>query len=317
MRLTRRDVLGGVALSTVGGLAGCTGGGDGSENAGAFTAFFTLEDFTRQVVGDAMAVENPVPVGRMGHRYEVGSQAQIDAVRSRAFVFLDIAGFQSWARDTATNLRENHPDITVIDALENVDLRGLGGERDATEEANRDASVDPHYWLDPLRSAESVRTIAEGLSAADPDNADTYDANATAYVERLEALDEQFREELSSRSFDTIVVAGHDSYQYLATRYDFEVHSPVGVSPNAEPGSAEIADTIDLIDNRGIDVVLYDAFASPKLAETIVEESTASETMAISPAEGTKQAWVDDGWGYVEQMKELNLPAFKRALNAE
>jgi len=338
MNPTRRQVLGGTAAVVGGSLAGCLGdpgaaGGD-SEGEGVFTSFFTLADFTRHVVGDVAEVQNPIPPGEMGHQYEVGSQAQVDAARSAAFVYLDIPGFQNWALDSAENLRSNHEGVTVIDALANVELREIGSghehgddnhEEDHTEEHTEEheedthdgGDFDPHYWTDPVRSATSVRTIGEALAEADPDNAETYRSNTDAYVEELETLDETFESELSERSIDTVVVAGHDSYQYLAARYGFEVHSPVGVSPNAEPGSAEISETIDIVDDNGIDVVLYDTFSSPRLAETIVSESNAEEAVAISSAEGTKQEWLDDGWGYVEQMKELNLPAFKAALKAE
>ncbi|WP_178917386.1 metal ABC transporter solute-binding protein, Zn/Mn family [Natronomonas gomsonensis] len=361
MNPTRRQVLGGTAAVVGGSLAGCLGSpdtGNGPEGGeGVFTSFFTLADFARHVVGDVTEVQNPIPPGEMGHQYEVGSQAQVDAARSAAFVYLDIPGFQNWALDSAENLEANHESVTVVDALADVELREIGAGHEHSGEDHEDehtdehtdehdgehedehtddhddehedehtdehedehvgGDFDPHYWTDPVRSATSVRTIGEALAQADPDNAETYRSNTDAYVGELETLDETFESELSERAIDTVVVAGHDSYQYLAERYGFEVHSPVGVSPNAEPGSAEISDTIDVVDDNGIDVILYDTFSSPRLAETIVSESNAEEAVAISSAEGTKGEWLDDGWGYVEQMKELNLPAFKAALKAE
>lgn len=364
MQRTRRTVLAGAAALAAGGLAGCSFEpglrASGESNEGAYTSFFTLEDFTRQVVGDAMPVENPVPAGQMGHRYEVGNEAQLDAARSAAFVYVDIPGFQNWARATAANLRDRHHEVTVVDALEGVELRdfdeaagddgehgdgdhadgehGDGHDGHAEEETDRadddhgddgghgdgegghdghdHDGVDPHYWLDPIRAAESVEVIAAGLAEADPDNAERYESNAADYVAELDALDETFATALADRDLDTVVVAGHDSYQYLASRYDFEIHSPVGVSPNVEPSSAEIAATIDVVDEHGVEVVLYDAFGSPTLAETIVRESDAREAVPVSPVEGTRPAWDDRGWGYVEQMTEVNLPAFQEALNA-
>lgn len=350
MRPTRRTVLGGAASLVAGGVAGCTTDGGASDTGGAFATFYTLEAFTNQIVGDHMPVVNPVPLGEMGHRYAVGSRAQLDAARSDAFVFLDIPGFQNWALETANNLRRNHPEVTLVDALAGLDLRNADGHNhgDHDEDHQQDedhqhgengtddhqteshspdhqtetgaagndhGGVDPHYWLDPVLAAESVRTISEGLQTVDPSNADAYASNASAYRDELDALAETYRTELADRSHDTVVVAGHDSYQYLAERFGFSVHSPVGLSPNAEPGSAEIAETIALVDDRGIDTVLYDAFTSPRLAETIVRESNASEVRPVTPVSGAKREWDDRGWGYREQMKEINLPALKTALN--
>jgi zinc transport system substrate-binding protein len=354
MHPTRRQVLGGASALALGGAAGCLdglAGEDGADDA-IYTAFFTLETFADAVAGDAVPVENPIPEGELGHHYEVSSQSQLDVARSRAFVYVDLPGFQRWAVDSARNLREEHPEVGLVDAAADVDLLEASREShdhgDETEHTDHDGDqtdagdhdgehtehddghddaetdaghshgdFDPHFWLDPVRAATSVETIRDGLLEADDGNADAYESNADAYLDRLSELHETFEAQLSDRDLDTVVVASHDSFGYLADRYGFEVHSPVGVSPNAEPGSAEIRDTIEVVDDHGVDVVLYDVFQSPNLAETVLADSGASETMAVSPVAGTRTEWADEGWGYVEQMKEINLPAFKAALNAE
>jgi len=346
MQPTRRSFLGGVAGVAAGSAAGCVDGigGQTSEepNDEAYTAFFTLEEFTGAVAGDVLAVENPIPVGELGHHYEVSTQAQLDIARSRAFVYVDLDGFQRWAVDTAANLREDHPEVALVDAAADVDLLeassdehedghdGDGHEEGEHDEENHDeenhdgkkgghdhGDFDPHFWLDPVRAVGSVETVRDALVDADPDNAETYESNAAAYVEELEALHETFESALADRELDTVVVASHDSFRYLAERYGFDVHSPVGVSPNAEPGSAEIRDTIDVVDEHDIDVVLHDAFESSNLAETVVADSGAETTMPLSPVAGQRTAWEEERWGYVEHMKEINLPALKAALNAE
>ncbi|MFW5965050.1 MAG: metal ABC transporter solute-binding protein, Zn/Mn family, partial [Natronomonas sp.] len=166
MNPTRRQVLGGTAAVVGGSLAGCLGdpssAGDDGGDDGVFTSFFTLADFTRHVVGDVTEVQNPIPPGEMGHQYEVGSQAQVDAARSAAFVYLDIPGFQNWALDSAENLRANHESVTVVDALADVELREIGhGHEDDdehteehddehTEEHDDEhdrGDFDPHYWV--------------------------------------------------------------------------------------------------------------------------------------------------------------------------
>ncbi|MFP4684110.1 MAG: TIGR02221 family CRISPR-associated protein, partial [Ectothiorhodospira sp.] len=77
-------------------------------------------------------------------------------------------------------------------------------------------------------------------------------------------------------------------------------------------GKDEAAKTLERIAKgltelaEGIDTVLYDRFESTTLAETIVENSDATETMAVSPAGGTTEEWNDAGYGYLEQMTEIN-----------
>ncbi|OSO97858.1 ABC transporter substrate-binding protein, partial [Halorubrum ezzemoulense DSM 17463] len=176
---------------------------------------------------------------------------------------------------------------------------------------------DPHVWTDPVLAAEMVDTIATGLGEADPANAEAYAANAEAYAADLDALDDAFRSIAEDAARDVAVLAGHNSFQYLEARYGFRLRSPVGVSPQNEPTQSEIADTIDLVDAEGIDVVLYDRFQSPRLAESIVENSGAAEAVPVTPAGGTTREWNDAGYGYLEQMTEINVPAFERAFGAQ
>ena len=354
MQPTRRRFVESAGL-LAGATAGCVDGlgkdPEADREDAAYAAFYTLEQFARAVAGDALAVENPVPVGQLGHHYEVSTQAQLDVARSRAFVYVDLPGFQRWAVDTATNLRETHPEVTLVDAVRDVELRAAGGHGDeddggtdhdgeghddhhdhdeddagARDGADHDGDngddghghgdFDPHFWLDPARAATCVETVRDGLVEADGGNESVYESNAADYLERLSALDERFRTELEDRQRETVVVASHDSFGYLGERYGFAVHSPVGVSPNAEPGSAEIRDTIDIVDEHGVDVVLYDAFESSNLAETVVADSGAERTMPLSSVAGTTREWHEQGWGYIEQMTEVNLPALKAALGA-
>lgn len=350
MNATRRDILRGSAGALAGGaLAGCLGsvGLGSSEGNDGYAAFFTLADFSRQVAGGEFDIENPVPAGAMGHLWDEPQGLREDVLITDAFVYLGVEGYQGWALDTARTAEAEGSDIVLIDALEGVDLLGYGGNERADEgdghgheedgdhdeesdshedeedhEDHGHGDYDPHFWLDPLRARNSVGTIAGGLSEADPDDETTYEENAEAYGERLQELHERFENELESRDHDVAVVAGHDSYQYLADRYDFEIRSPVGVQPDAEPSEVEIADTVELIDGEGIDAILYNYFESPdgnppRAANVIVEESDASEAVAVSPVEGTTEEWNEKGYGYVEQMEEINLPAFKRALGAE
>ena len=48
---------------------------------------------------------------------------------------------------------------------------------------------DEHVWLSLKNAKTLVSAIADALQELDPDNKDTYAANASAYIEKLSALD--------------------------------------------------------------------------------------------------------------------------------
>ena len=338
-------------------LAGCSdaaSGGSGAFDSG-YAAFFTLHDWANQVAGDHATFEDPVDVGRLGHGWSPDGNLAADVASTDAFVYLDNSEF-SWAQDLAATLESDYDTVAVIDGLAGVEDDLLGWNHSHEEEENHEegghddeegshddeegshddeegshddeagghddeehesGQYDPHVWVDPVLAADVVDTIATGLGEADPDNADDYADNAAAYAAELDAVDDAFRSIAENAARDVAVMAGHNSFQYLEARYGFRLHSPVGVSPQNEPTQSEIADTIELVNGEGIDAVLYDRFESATLAESIVENSDATEAIPVSPAGGTTREWNDAGYGYLEQMTEINVPAFERAFDAQ
>ncbi|WP_306057916.1 metal ABC transporter substrate-binding protein [Natronococcus wangiae] len=351
MDVTRRTLLQGSAGALAAGtLAGClddvarqTEGVDSG-----YAAFFALWDWANAVSGDEADFENPVDAGELGHGWEPEGDLTADVAGTDAFVYLDSPEF-SWAQDIATTLEEDYDDVAVVDVLDGLEDNLLDWDHDADHEHEdehdeeddhddehneehdhdddghdeNDDNYDPHVWVDPVLAQDLVTNIADGLSDADPDAADVYEDNAADYNARLEELDEQFEAVVDEADRTVAVLAGHNSYQYLEERYGFELHAPIGVSPQDEPNHGEISETIDLIDEEGIDTILYDRFEAtggdeyPNLVETILEGSEATDAMPVSPTEGTLEEWNDKGWGYVEQMEEINILAFREGLGAQ
>ena len=179
---------------------------------------------------------------------------------------------------------------------------------------------DPHAWVDPVLAGEMVEGIAEGLAAADPDREEEFLENAAAYREDLAAVDEEFRSLLEAAEHTDVVLGGHDAFQYLEARYGLTVHTPTGITPDAEPSSSDVIDLIEVIDGAGIDTVLYDPFETPgddDLPDEVgllLDNSTATDAAPLTPIEGQTGEWADEGWGYVEQMQEVNIPNLAKAL---
>lgn len=332
---TRRRILQSAATLTVGALAGCSDdmlSGTDEDTSGigsGYAALFPLWDWAGQVSGELASFEYPVSMGQLGHGWEPDTDLIRDIASSDAFVYFDSREFL-WAQDLARTLESDYEDVVVIDAMAGLDQYLLkagetdhADEEDNIEEDHNDTAAefaDPHVWLDPLLARKIVETIADGLGGADPDRADRYADNAEAYLERIDTVHDQFETLVENAERDVAVLAGHDSFRYLEARYDFTLHSPQGVSPDASPSSSDIADTIELVDSEGIDTILYDVFEAgadvPPLAQSILGDSNATDAAPLTPVAGTTDEWQADDWGWVEQMTEINLESLGRALGA-
>lgn len=191
------------------------------------------------------------------------------------------------------------------------------GESGATE------FHDPHVWTDPVLGQRMVGEIRDALVELDPDHAEAYEANADAYTERMEEVHHAFESLSDEAERDVAVFAGHDSFQYIERRYDFELRTPTGIAPDAAESFEDIAGLVDVIEEHDIHTVLYDPFGAPdpetdlpQMVELLMENSDVEHAEPLTPAEGTTPTWQDDGWGWVEQMLEINVPSLQKALDA-
>lgn len=317
-------------------------GGDGPVVA---AAFYPLAFAAEQVAGDHAEVENLTSPGVEPHDAElgIGQTSQLNSadlvVYSSGFqpalddaiaehggdgVVLDVADVvelrpaDEHAHDEEEHA-EGHPEDEHADehAEEGEHAEEAHAEDEhAEEEAHADEDAgdehdhgefDPHFWLDPLLMADLGDGIADRLAEADPDNAEDYRANAEAFREELTTLDGEYADGLASCERDHVVVS-HDAFGYL-TRYGLHFVAIAGLSPDAEPSPAELADLAELIEEEGVTTVFSETLVSPKLAETLARE-VGVETAVLDPIEGLSDQ--TEGEDYLSLMR-TNLAALSDA----
>jgi len=343
MSFTRRSLLQTSAAAFVMAAAGCLSEpGDDSDASGSdpsgYAALFTLWDWSAEVGGDAMSFRNVLSVGEAGHGWNPPGDLTLDIAESDAFVYLDTPEF-SWAQDIASQLEGE--DVPTIDAMAAVDSDDLlpfdhdhggednhegasGDDRDGGEGSDRngDEFHDPHVWIDPVLAQEMVDHLASEFADLDPENSEQYRDNADQYADRLDEVDRQLSDLVDDARLDFGVFAGHNSFQYVEDRYGFRLHSPQGVTPDAEPSPNDIAETIELVEDNDVDVILYDPLETtedgpPPLAQRILDSTPASGARPLTSGDGTTREWQDNGWGWIEQMEEINVPSLREALDAD
>ncbi len=206
-------------------------------------------------------------------------------------------------------------DEVVFDTSD--DNTTLSVETDLEDDSVPDL-YDPHVWVDPILVQEMVETVRDGLIEADPDNEDVYEENAAEYIDRIQDVHEELQDLFASTDQDIAVLAGHDAFQYFEVRYDIELHTPAGISPDDNVSPEDISEIIDIVEENDIDTILYDPFDDmSNVVDETLAETGADDTAPLSPLEGTTEEWDEDGYGWVEQMEEVNIPALRAAFGVE
>ncbi|MCG3268361.1 zinc ABC transporter substrate-binding protein [Yoonia sp. I 8.24] len=140
---------------------------------------------------------------------------------------------------------------------------------------------DPHAWLSPNNAMNWLNVIAGQLSAADPENAGEYFANAAAGRAEIEAVIGEVNATLAPVRGEKFIVF-HDAYQYFENDFDFPAAGAISIGDASDPSPARIAEIQARVADEGIDCVLAEPQFNPGLVATVLEGSQA-HTGIIDP----------------------------------
>lgn len=287
-------------------LTGCTVLGDTSGKPRVVASFYPLEYIAARVAGGHAEVEALTTPGQEPHDLELTFEKTVEVAEADVVVYLD--GFQPAVDEAVAQGESAH----VVDAADEADLHPA--EESAEEHAGHGdeeqdhGELDPHFWLDPTRLGSVADAVARQLADADPDHADDYAANNAALQDDLAALDDELRAGLASCRVDTLVVS-HNAFTYFAERYGLHVESINGLTPDAEPSPAHLAELSDLIESEGITTVFSETLATRELADTLAGD-LGLRTAVLDPIEGLADG--DSGEDYLSLMR-ANLAAIQEA----
>lgn len=301
------------AATTVGDASGPTE--DPREVLQVVASFYPLEYVVRRVAGDRAEISTLTAPGVDPHDVEltprtVGSLGSADLV-------VYAAGLQPAVDDAvAAEAAEASLDVTT-----HADLLLLGetedehaehaeeghAEEDHAEDGHGHEGVDPHFWLDPQRYADVADAVAGRLAEIDPAGAEAYRANAETLGADLQALDEDLSAGLAQcRSRE--VVTTHEAFGYLGERYDLHLTGITGITPEAEPSPARLAEVTAQVRELGTTTIYTEPLLPSGIAETVARETGAS-VRTLDPVEGITDA--SEGEDYLEVMR-ANLESLRQ-----
>jgi ABC-type Zn uptake system ZnuABC Zn-binding protein ZnuA len=130
--------------------------------------------------------------------------------------------------------------------------------------------------MDPRNAIHMAKRIRDAVMTADPTNAAAYRANTTAFVEELEALDDELRAQIARVPLaKRRIVTDHDAFRYLADRYRITIVGSAlpSLVAGAEPNARELTDLADRIKNQGVRVLFAEAAVDPAVARALADEA--------------------------------------------
>jgi manganese/iron transport system substrate-binding protein len=232
-------------------------------------------DIVRQVAGDLVDLTVLLPPGIDPHSFQPSPQ-DVAAVTKADLVFENGAGLEEFMQPLLQNAGGKAKLVSLsegINLLASTEIHPAGKNPEATLEQT---TGDPHTWFDPANVITWVNNIQVALSATDPQNAATYQANADAYILELNDLDQWIQGQVEQIPPEKrLLVTDHASLTYFAEKYGFQQVGAVipAYSSLAEPSAQELAGLEEKIKMLGVKAIFISEAINPTLAERIAQDT--------------------------------------------
>ena len=264
--------------------------------------FSILSDLVKNVGGDRIEITTLVGPNSDTHVY-APTPADAKKVAGAKVVFVNGLGYEGWMTRLVKASGSKAPSVV---ASKGVKSRKM-------EEEGRQVT-DPHAWQSIGNAKIYVTNIRDGLIAADPASKSAYEANASAYLAKLDALETEVKDAISKIPADRRrLITSHDAFGYFGATYGIEFIAPAGVSTEAAVSAKDVARIISQIRKQKIPAVFMENITDPRMMEQIAKESGAKIggslfSDALSDEKGPAATYID--------MMRNNIRELRTALTA-
>lgn len=283
--------------------------GSTEEKLLVYASFYPMYDFAKNIGKDKIDLKLMIPPGVEAHDWEPTAKIMGEMEKADVLIYNGLE-MEPWIEKLTASIQSDQ--LIIVEASQGTDLiEGEAHEDEHEEEEEEHGEYDPHVWLNPMNAIKQAENIKDAFIQADEVNKDFYEANFKEYADRLNALDEKYKQELSNVKRKEIVVA-HAAFGYLTNRYGLEQVAITGLSPQEEPSAAKLAELTEFAMEYNLKYVFFETLTSPKLAQVLANE-VGAEIAVLNPLEGLTQEEINAGKDYIAVMEE-NLLALKKAL---
>jgi zinc/manganese transport system substrate-binding protein len=257
--LTRRSMLiGAAALGVVPAAA--------QGRLKVVATFSILADFVRNIGGGRVEVASLVGSNSDAHVY-APTPADARKVAEAKLVVTNGLGLEGWMTRL---VKASGTKAQAIVATTGIETRQMEDEHSHKQVA------DPHAWQSVANAKIYAANIRDGLVTADPAGKPAYEANAAAYLAKLDALEAEVRAAIERIPPDRRrIITTHDAFGYFGAAYGMAFIAPEGVSTETQASARDVARIIEQMRRQKIPAVFMENISDPRLMQQIARETGA------------------------------------------
>jgi len=229
------------------------------------TTFTIIADMAQNVAGDAADVFSITKPGAEIHQYQPTPGDLIGAQDADLLLWNGL-NLEQWFAQFLSNLGDV-PSVTVSDGVEPM---GIG-------EGPYAGKPNPHAWMSPTDALIYVDNIRAAFVAADPDNAQTYNANAAAYAAQITATVAPIREAIAAiPDSKRWLATSEGAFSYLARDFGLAELFLWPINADQQGTPQQVRRMIDAMREYQIPAIFSESTISPKPAQQVARETGAA-----------------------------------------
>lgn len=219
-----------------------------------------LTDLVKNIGEDAVSVQGLMGSGVDPHLYKA-SAGDVSKLTNADVVFYSGLHLEGKLVDVFDKMGKNSNTIALGEVLNKNEL--ISSEYFAS-------NYDPHIWFNIEFWKQITIYLTEELTKLDPENAKLFEKNKTAYLEKLDSLEKNVRQTISTLPQDKrILVTAHDAFNYFGKEYGFEVVGLQGLSTATEAGVQDVQNLAKLIIDKKVKAIFVETSVPKRTIEAL------------------------------------------------
>ncbi|GGE54814.1 metal ABC transporter substrate-binding protein [Actibacterium pelagium] len=230
----------------------------------AVTTFTVIADMAQNVAGDAAEVVSITKPGAEIHGYQPTPRDIIRA-QDADLILWNGMNLELWFEQFFSNLKDV-PQAILTDGITPISIA----------EGSYTGKPNPHAWMSLNNAMVYIDNIRDAFAQHDPENAETYAANAEAYKAELRSTIDPLREMIQQvPEAERWLVSCEGAFSYLAK--DFGLQElylwPMNADQTGTP--QQVRKVIDGVKDNNIPAVFCESTVSDRPAKQVARETGA------------------------------------------
>ena len=228
------------------------------------TTFTVIADMAQNVAGDAAEVVSVTRPGAEIHGYQPTPKDLVRASDADLILWNGL-NLELWFEQFLRNLGDK-PSVTVSEGIEPISIT----------EGAYEGKANPHAWIGADAAMIYIDNIRDAFVKHDPDNGETYKANAEAYKEKVRATLQPLREKIGRIPEDQRwLVTCEGAFSYLARDFGLKELYLWPMNADEVGTPQQVRKVIDGVRDNKIPVVFCESTVNTDPAKQVARETGA------------------------------------------